>query len=496
MSNSINLGLPYLIAAQAQKHITHNEALRILDTLVHLAVLDRHLATPPGAPSEGQRWIVAASPTGAWAGHATHIAAWQDGAWQFSVPKVGWLAYVIDEGALLAWSGTVWADALTMLTSLQNMVLLGLGTTADGTNPFSAKLNNALWTAKTVAEGGDGHLRYKLSKESAAKTLSFLFQNNFSGRAEVGLIGDDNVAIKVSPDGSSWITAVIIDKGNGNVGLGIAPTDALHIYRAGAACFRLETDAACDFIVSRFSTNTSAPAFNGYKGRGTRASPSQVLAGDGLFELNGRGYDNSGTPTVRNAARVEAVAASDITSTSAEGRWRILACPSGSLTLTEIVRFEHATGFSMFGTNPVIDQNRHFRLRSYTIATLPAANAAAGQMIYCSDLGGGGGELNSDGTSWRRASRSGAQTVATDAAFTLTTLTSAEEQKHTGTLTANRTVTLSATNAHTGSRFRITRTGSGAFNLDIGGLKNLATNTWCEVIYDGAAWYLAAYGAL
>jgi hypothetical protein len=161
----------------------------------------------------------------------------------------------------------------------------------------------------------------------------------------------------------------------------------------------------------------------------------------------------------------------------------------------EAVRIDHSAGLSMFGANPVIDQNRHFRLRSYTIATLPSASPA-GQTIYCSDLGGGGGQLNSDGTSWRRVSRGGQQAVATDANFTLTVLTSAEEQKHTGTLTADRTITLSTTNAYSGARFKVTRTGAGAFNLSVGGLKNLATNTWAEVIYDGAAWYLAAYGAL
>jgi hypothetical protein len=215
MTDTINLGLPYIDAAQAQKHVTHNEALRILDTLVQLAVLDRDLATPPGAPSGGQRWLVAASPTGAWVGHTNHIAAWQDGAWQFSVPRVGWVTYVIDEGALLAWNGTTWTSALSMLTTLQNIALLGVGTAADSTNPFSAKLNNALWLAKTVAEGGDGNLRYKLSKESASKALSFLFQDNFSGRAEVGLLGDDDFHFKVSPDGSAWTDALLIDRTTG-----------------------------------------------------------------------------------------------------------------------------------------------------------------------------------------------------------------------------------------------------------------------------------------
>ena len=46
-----NLAWPVIAAAQAQKHVTHNEALHRLDTLVHLAVLDRGLAAPPGAPA-------------------------------------------------------------------------------------------------------------------------------------------------------------------------------------------------------------------------------------------------------------------------------------------------------------------------------------------------------------------------------------------------------------------------------------------------------------
>mgnify|MGYP005606629725 CR=1 FL=1 len=84
MTDTSNLGLPCIEAAQAQKHVTHNEALRILDSLVQLAVLDRDLNVPPGAPNEGERWIVKASPapTGAWAGHGNQIAAWQDGGWQ------------------------------------------------------------------------------------------------------------------------------------------------------------------------------------------------------------------------------------------------------------------------------------------------------------------------------------------------------------------------------------------------------------------------------
>ena len=217
MTDTANLRLPCIEGSQAQKHVTHNEALRILDTLVQLAVLDRDLTAPPELTYEGDRYIVNAEATGAWAECEGAIMAWQDGAWHISVPRVGWLAYVMDEGALLAWDGLEWVDAIAALTSLNNMTRLGVGTMADDTNPFSAKLNNMLFAARTVAEGGDGDLRTKLSKESAADTASLLFQSGYSGRAELGLTGDDNFHVKVSADGSAWTEAMTIDRTTGGV---------------------------------------------------------------------------------------------------------------------------------------------------------------------------------------------------------------------------------------------------------------------------------------
>ena len=61
---SPNLSLSYVQAAQAQKHVTVNETFRRLDALTHLAVASRALATPPGSPADGDRYLVAATATG------------------------------------------------------------------------------------------------------------------------------------------------------------------------------------------------------------------------------------------------------------------------------------------------------------------------------------------------------------------------------------------------------------------------------------------------
>ena len=97
---STHLLLPYLLAAQAQKHVTVNEALRLLDGLVQLAVLDRHLTAPPACPADGDRYIVASGATGAWAGWDLNVAYWVDGAWMRLVPRPGWQAWVVDEATL------------------------------------------------------------------------------------------------------------------------------------------------------------------------------------------------------------------------------------------------------------------------------------------------------------------------------------------------------------------------------------------------------------
>ncbi|HXF89616.1 MAG TPA: DUF2793 domain-containing protein [Xanthobacteraceae bacterium] len=199
-----NLGLPFIAQGQAQKEVTHNEALRILDTLVQLAVLDRDLSAPPGSPSEGQRWIVGASPTGAWAGHANHIAAWQDGAWQFSVPKIGWLAYVIDEGSLLAWDGSAWVAALEFV--LDNLSHLGINTTADANNRLAVKSNGALFSHDDVTPG-TGDMRVSVNKATANKDASFVFYDAWSPRAMFGLLADDDFVLKTSPDGASFFSA-------------------------------------------------------------------------------------------------------------------------------------------------------------------------------------------------------------------------------------------------------------------------------------------------
>ena len=110
MDQSTNLNMSYIMASQAQKHVTHNEAIRTLDALVQLAIVDKDLATPPASPTEGQRYIPATGATGEWVGNEGKIAAYQDGAWMFYSPGIGFLAFITDENLIYIYNGTNWAS--------------------------------------------------------------------------------------------------------------------------------------------------------------------------------------------------------------------------------------------------------------------------------------------------------------------------------------------------------------------------------------------------
>lgn len=98
---SPRLLLPWLQAAQAQKHVTHNEALRRLDGLVNLTVEDRSRSAPPANPVEGAAYLVAAGASGVWAGWSGDIALWSDGAWLRLPARPGWRVWVLAEEVML-----------------------------------------------------------------------------------------------------------------------------------------------------------------------------------------------------------------------------------------------------------------------------------------------------------------------------------------------------------------------------------------------------------
>ena len=348
---SPHLLLPYIVAAQAQKHVTHNEALRVLDAVVQLSVLDRDLTTPPGSPIDGDRYIVASGGTGLWAGWDQNVTTWVDGVWMRLVPRPGWLTWIADEATVAVWTGTIWklvgvpqdvSDAIfslvndadptkralfslsgistattrtfTLPNTSSELAILAGTQTFTGNKTFSGTLTASAATAtigasaatstygmgtgatttgltKTVNLGTGGAsgsntvvnigsatsgaggttvvntptvtfanavtavgmpqanltaqllglggatadatnrlslnapavlmnnagagIEVTVNKAAAGNDAAFAFKTGFSARALIGLLGSDDFSFKVSPDGSTWNTGLMIDRTTG-----------------------------------------------------------------------------------------------------------------------------------------------------------------------------------------------------------------------------------------------------------------------------------------
>lgn len=115
--HSTRINLSYLQPAQAQKHVTVNESLRMLDALVQLAVVSATVSAQPASPVDGDCYILPAGKSGtAWGAMADGaIAQYTDGAWFSHAPREGWIAHVNDTDQMLVYSGSAWSALSTRL---------------------------------------------------------------------------------------------------------------------------------------------------------------------------------------------------------------------------------------------------------------------------------------------------------------------------------------------------------------------------------------------
>ncbi|HUF88134.1 MAG TPA: DUF2793 domain-containing protein [Thermohalobaculum sp.] len=163
MSNSPRIGLPYLDAAQAQKHVTMNEALARLDMAAAGRAETMSLASPPASPVEGDAHIVPAGADGAWAGEDGNVAVYLNGGWDFVTPWAGWSLWVASDTGVAVFDGTEWrltsqptapGGAFTLLRQVEIDHAVGAGATSQTAAFIPDKAIVLGVTARVVAEIG------------------------------------------------------------------------------------------------------------------------------------------------------------------------------------------------------------------------------------------------------------------------------------------------------------------------------------------------------
>lgn len=130
--NTARLGLAYIQAAQAQKHVTHNEALRLLDGIVQASAVDRTTSTPPGSPAEGDTYIVASGATGVWAGWEGDLALYVDGSWYRLTAVQGMRVWDLAADELVVRIGSSWTSLAVAMGFLAQAESVNVAVGANG----------------------------------------------------------------------------------------------------------------------------------------------------------------------------------------------------------------------------------------------------------------------------------------------------------------------------------------------------------------------------
>lgn len=200
------LGLP-LIGDHAQKQLVMNQALMRLESLVQARVLSRTLMEEPAASADGDSYILPAGASGAsWSSLAAgSFVRAESGTWESVDMPDGAVVLIGDEGLFLMRSADGWVAFETVIKALSHLTELGVGTEADTHNILAVRGAAALLTAD---DGGDFSL--SLNKTASGDSAQILLQDAYASKAIIGLLGDDYLSFKVSPDGASFITALSI----------------------------------------------------------------------------------------------------------------------------------------------------------------------------------------------------------------------------------------------------------------------------------------------
>jgi Protein of unknown function (DUF2793) len=246
MVDTPQMGITLLEVAQAQKEVTVNEAFMRIDALLNAGAISKTISTPPSVPAHGDVYIVPVNPIGVWQGKVNHIAYF-DQIWRFITPKQGQSLWVHDALAFCYFDGATWVQ----VSDYGAPVLLGINAVADTTNRLSVTSDAVLFSAET------DDMRSIISKTDANDTASILFQTNYSGRAEYGLIGNDDFTLKLSSDGSNFFPALTAQRSNRNI--------TIHQQLdAPQSLFEHEEFLAADQFMPTFTNGATASALSNF----------------------------------------------------------------------------------------------------------------------------------------------------------------------------------------------------------------------------------------
>ncbi len=202
MANTPRLAMPYLVAGQAQKEITHNDALNDVDALAQISVINRTTAAPPVSPLEGDSYIIASGATGTWAGNTNAVATYYSG-WRMKPAKAGWVAYVQAEGTFFVFDGSAWLPFKAIATPSR----VGNTFAFLGDSRVSAQFNDGSTPNYPPVDSAHGHVKtntffFNWANALLGQRMKTVYNGAVSGQRSDQYLANLNAAIA---SGAKWL---------------------------------------------------------------------------------------------------------------------------------------------------------------------------------------------------------------------------------------------------------------------------------------------------
>jgi hypothetical protein len=196
MSETANLRLPLVMAAQAQKHVTVNEALVRLDAVAQLRVSSRTIAAPPVSAPDGATYAVPADAGGEWAGQGGRLALRIGGGWDYVDPKAGWRGWIEDEGQPAIFDGTEWASAAVAVSAAGAALGVRVVDIDHGVGPGSESVTVPVIPSQSVVFGVTGRVLEGLGGSAA------------SFRVGIGGVSPDRYGSGIGTGAGAWFRGI------------------------------------------------------------------------------------------------------------------------------------------------------------------------------------------------------------------------------------------------------------------------------------------------
>ena len=208
-----NFKIPLLFQNQAHKDIVFNEALSKIDSLIHLSVIDIFINSEPENIKDGDSYIISNNPNDIFSNHSCKIAYYNIG-WKFITPTEGMRVWVQSKKSLYIYIENNWIkfdNTATKDSDTNVFNSLAVNTNISDSHKLAICSNNSLFTTE------DSSVRITLNKSGSNNFSSIIFQDDWQGKAEIGLLNNNNFVFKNSTNGVDFREIFVIENNSGTI---------------------------------------------------------------------------------------------------------------------------------------------------------------------------------------------------------------------------------------------------------------------------------------